>query len=157
DSLPDAVRSVTDHEERVLPLPAADMLPVQPLDGDAPAAILFTAAEEGRARGAVLSHRNLLANLRSTVEMMRHAEEDRLLAAIPQVHAFGLTVSLNAALAAGAAIVPVERFHPVRTLELMQQTGGTVLAGVPAMYLGILSVLERSPTPSHTLRITLSG
>lgn len=157
DELPAGIREASGDVQRWTELPAAGALPVPPRGGAEPAAILFTAAERGRARGAVLTHRSLIANLRSTVEMMRLGEDDRMLAALPQVHAFGLTVGLNAAMAAGATMIPVERFHPVRTLELLATTGATVFAGVPAMFMGILSVLERSPVPAHSLRITLSG
>lgn len=157
DEMPLGLRSVRNGEEQWLPLPDVDSALVNPPGGEAPAVILFTAAEVGRARGAVLTHRNLIANLRSTIEMMQLGEGDRMIAALPQVHAFGLTVGLNAALAAGVVIVPVERFHPVRTLELMSQTRATVFAGVPAMFMGILSVLERNPVPEHALRITLCG
>ena len=157
DELPDGVTLVRDHEERWLPLPDAAAAPTTFRGGDAPAAILFTAAERGRSRGAVLSHRNLIANLHSTVEMMDLSAADRVLAVLPLVHAFGLTVGLNAPLAAGATVVPMERYHPARTLERIATTDITVFAGVPAMFMGVLSVLERTPTPEHSLRIVLSG
>lgn len=157
DDLPRGIRARLGEEERWIPLPSADAPPVAPGSGGDAAVILFTAAERGRARGAVLSHRNLIANLRSTIEMMELSEDDRMLSALPQVHAFGLTVGLNAAMAAGAAVLPVERFHPARALELLPAVRPTVFAGVPAMYMRLLSVLERSEVPEHALRITLSG
>jgi long-chain acyl-CoA synthetase len=157
DELPAGVREIHQGREQWWPLPATEGRPDLARGGSDEAAILFTAAERGRARGAVLTHRNLIANLRSTMEMMRMDEHDRIVAALPQVHAFGLTVALNAAIAAGATVVPVERFHPVRTLELIATTRATVFAGVPAMFMGIMAVLEHHPLPSHALRITLSG
>lgn len=162
DALPNNLRVIPKSgPERILPLPLADHRskphPVSRRGGTEEAAVLFTAAEQGRARGAILTHRGLIANLRSTISMMRLKEDDRVLAVLPQVHAFGLTVGLNAALAAGAAIVPVERYHPVRTLELTTRMGVTVFAGVPAMFIGLLSVLERAPQSLESLRITLSG
>lgn len=162
DALPNNLRLIPESgPERVIPLAPADHRtkpePVVRSGGTEEAAILFTAAEQGRSRGAILTHRGLIANLRSTVSMMRLNENDRVLAVLPQVHAFGLTVGLNAAIAAGAAIVPVERYHPVRTLELTARMGITVFAGVPAMFIGLLSVLERNPQSLESLRITLSG
>lgn len=162
DGLPNHLRIIPESgPERIIPLPLADHRsrpqPISRRGGTEEAAVLFTAAEEGRARGAILTHRGLIANLRSTATMMRLREGDRVLGLLPQVHAFGLTVGLNAPLAAGAAIVPVERYHPVRTLELTIKMGVTVFAGVPAMFIGLLLVLERAPQPLDTLRITLSG
>jgi long-chain acyl-CoA synthetase len=157
DDLPAGIRELANGEERWLPLDPSRTTPVSTRGGGAEAVIIFTAAESGRARGAVLSHRNLVANLRSTLEMLRLREDDRVLAALPNIHAFGLTVSLNAAMAAGAAIVPVERFHPARTLELIGATRATVLMGVPAMFMGFLSVAEKNPVGEHALRVTLCG
>ena len=157
DDLPEGIREGGSGEERWLPLDPSRTAPVSTRGGGAEAVVIFTAAETGRARGAVLSHRNLVANLRSTVEMLRLREEDRVLAALPNIHAFGLTVSLNAAMAAGAAVIPVERFHPARTLELIGASRATVLLGVPAMFMGFLSVAEKNAVPGHTLRVTLCG
>ena len=157
DQLPSGVLLLRDGEEHLVPLPRSEAFPVQARGSDEEAAILFTSADRGRARGAVLSHRNLVANLRSTVEMMALEETDRMLSALPQVHAFGLTVGLNAPLAAGATVVPVERFHPARVMETLETLRPTVFAGVPAMFMAMLSVLERVAVPEHALRLTLSG
>ncbi|MEG3639749.1 AMP-binding protein [Magnetococcus sp. PR-3] len=57
-----------------------------------PAVVLFTSGSEGRAKGVVLSHGNLLANVQQialSVPLYRH---DRYLNTLPMFHAFGLTV-----------------------------------------------------------------
>ncbi|HEU0054978.1 MAG TPA: AMP-binding protein, partial [Longimicrobium sp.] len=127
------------------------------IGGDREAAIIYTSAQDGWARGARLTHRSLIANLRGVHEAMQMRPEDRVLAVAPFVHSFGLTVTLNAPLAAGATVVPVERFHPLRTLDALEQSGATVLAGVPAMFLGLIAAAEKRGTPSHALRIAICG
>jgi long-chain acyl-CoA synthetase len=156
DGLPHSLRLLDEGAERDLPLEASAR-PRARSGGDDVAALLFTAANRGHARAALLSHRNLLANLRSTVEAMALTADDRMLAALPLVHAFGLTVSLNAAVSAGAAVIPVERFHPLRVLDLLEAQRPTVMAGVPAMYIGLLSAAERRGVPAHALRLAISG
>lgn len=121
------------------------------------AAVIYTAAQHGRARGARLSHRNLAANARATVEAMRMVPDDRVIAALPLMHAFGLTVTLLAPLAAGAAVLPVERFNPVRMLDLLEESGATVLAGVPSMFLALIAAAERRPAPRLALRVAICG
>nr|CRH04532.1 putative AMP-dependent synthetase and ligase [Candidatus Magnetococcus massalia] len=67
-------------------------LPPTGFSADDPAVTLFTSGSEGQAKGVVLSHRNLLANIhqiRSAVTLHRH---DRYLNTLPMFHAFGLTV-----------------------------------------------------------------
>ena len=130
-----------------LPRPAADD----------EAAVIYTAADEGWARGARLTHRGLGTNLASTVEAMGMVAEDRVFALLPLIHAFGLTVTMTAPLSVGATIIPVERFHPVRTLDQLEASGATVMCGVPAMYLAMISAAERRGVPRHSLRVAICG
>ena len=88
---------------------------------------------------------------------MQLTPADRVLGLLPFIHAFGLTVTLNAPLACGATVVPVERFHPVRVLDTLEDSGATVLSGVPAMYLGLIAAAEKRGPPKHALRIAICG
>ncbi|HET6764207.1 MAG TPA: AMP-binding protein, partial [Longimicrobiaceae bacterium] len=123
----------------------------------AEAVVIYTSAMDGWARGARLTHRNLAANLLGTIEAMQVGPGDRVIALLPLIHAFGLTVTLNAPLSQGASVIPVERFHPVRLLDLLESSGATVLCGVPAMYTALLSAAERRGAPTHALRLALCG
>ena len=125
--------------------------------GDREAAVIYTSAMEGWACGARLTHRSLFSNLRGVVEAMQLVEGDRVLGLLPFVHAFGLTVTLNAPLAACATIVPVERFHPVRVLDVLERSGATVIAGVPAMFLAMIAAAEKHGAPKHALRVAICG
>ena len=125
--------------------------------GDREAAVVYTSAMDGWARGARLTHRGLVANLRGVAEAMQLGEGDRVLGLLPFGHAFGLTVTLNAPLVTGATVVPVERFHPVRVLDVLEDSGATVLAGVPAMFLAMIAAAEKRGTPKHALRVAICG
>ncbi|MEW8076370.1 MAG: MFS transporter [Candidatus Sedimenticola endophacoides] len=57
---------------------------------DAPAAILFSSGSEGRPKEVVLSHRNLMGNIRQISDVLDTREEDRVMATLPLFHAFGL-------------------------------------------------------------------
>lgn len=140
-----------------LPLDRAPEAAPAPLAPDDEAVVVFTAAQRGRARGARLAHRNLVANARATVEAMRLEPADRVLAVLPFVHLFGLTVTLVAPLAAGACVLPVARFHPLRLLELLEAEQATVLCGVPGVYGALLAAAERRGTPRHALRVAICG
>jgi long-chain acyl-CoA synthetase len=157
DEMPTSLRVVNDNGDRLVPLDHADAHVPDARGGDHEAVIVFTAATGGWARGAVLSHANLLANLRSTIEAMQIQPTDRVVAMLPLIHLFGLTVTLNAPLAAGAAVIPVERFHPTRLLELLQEEQATVMSGVPAMYMALIAAAERKGVPSDTLRVAICG
>jgi acyl-CoA synthetase (AMP-forming)/AMP-acid ligase II len=134
-------------------IPAA---PAHP-DAEAEAAVIYTAATDGWARGARLTHRSLGANLVGVLEAMQLGPEDRVFALLPFVHAFGLTVTLTAPLSAGATVIPVERFHAVRSVDLLETSEATVVCGVPAMYLGLIAAAERRGVPIHRLRVAICG
>ncbi|HEU4457436.1 MAG TPA: AMP-binding protein [Longimicrobium sp.] len=125
--------------------------------GDREAVVIYTAATGGWARGARLTHRSLGANLRGVVEAMQLTPEDCVLGLLPYGHAFGLTVTLNAPLAAGARVIPFDRFHPVRVLELMERHCATLVCGVPAMFVALVAAAEKRGAPKHSLRMAICG
>ena len=157
DELPRGVRVIERGDERDLELAGLAPIDDAPVPAEREAVVIYTAANYGWARGARLTHGNLIANLRSTVRAMGLVPEDRVLAALPLNHAFGLTVTLNAPLSIGATVVPLERFNPLRTLELMEAEQITILCGVPSLYLALLAAVERRGAPRHALRIALRG
>ncbi|MBJ7555189.1 acyl-[ACP]--phospholipid O-acyltransferase [Marinomonas spartinae] len=60
---------------------------------DDAAAILFSSGSEGTPKGVVLSHRNIMANIRQVSDVLNVRDNDRIMATLPLFHAFGLTVT----------------------------------------------------------------
>jgi long-chain acyl-CoA synthetase len=112
----------------------------------------------GRPLGAILTHRNLLANARATVQAAGVMQHERVLAALPWSHLFGLVVSGAAPLLAGAAITTMPRYNPAHTLQALEGDV-TMFVGVPAMYIAILALLERREEPfrRRKLRVCVCG
>ena len=87
---------------------------------DEEAAIVYTSAMAGTPLGAILTHRNLLANARSTLMATANTSDDRVLALLPFAHLFGLTVTASCTpLLAGARVTTMPKFNPGRGVELM--------------------------------------
>jgi acyl-[acyl-carrier-protein]-phospholipid O-acyltransferase/long-chain-fatty-acid--[acyl-carrier-protein] ligase len=57
------------------------------------ATILFSSGSEGLPKGVLLSHRNLVANVKQFAEILNPRDDDVVLANLPPFHAFGLTVT----------------------------------------------------------------
>jgi acyl-[acyl-carrier-protein]-phospholipid O-acyltransferase / long-chain-fatty-acid--[acyl-carrier-protein] ligase len=87
--------------EQLLLLSACVVLParlIYPLFGrpvkiEQPAAILFSSGSEGEPKGVVLSHRNIMGNIRQVSDVLDTREDDLIMASLPLFHAFGLTVT----------------------------------------------------------------
>ncbi len=107
------------------------------------AACLYTSGTTGRPKGAMLTHRNLLANIESFREILHVTEEDIFLAVLPMFHAFAATVLFLEPLSLGATIVVEPRFAPDLVLKAIAEHRVTLFAGVPTMF----AVLASIPQP----------
>jgi long-chain acyl-CoA synthetase len=158
-----------DERERILghlrPKAVIDTAPevepgeLSPLAGPAaPGIILYTSGSTGQPKGAVLSHAALAAANESWAgPVMGLTERDRVLAALPLAHSFGLNGALLAPLLAGAAVVLQERFSPEETLRAIGRHRVTVFPGVATMFARILEAPALADADLSSLRLAVSG
>jgi long-chain acyl-CoA synthetase len=134
----------------------------RPLDsvggGEDLAVLLYTSGTSGRPKGAMLTHRALLANLSQTSEIDPPvvAADDVVLLVLPLFHVFGLNGALGAVARHGATGVLTERFDPVETLDLVRRHGVTNIVGAPPMYVA-WSLLPDVGDAFTSVRLALSG
>jgi long-chain acyl-CoA synthetase len=116
--------------------------------GEDLAVLLFTAGTTGRPRGAMLSHRALLANLRQcgAIEPAPMLEDDVVLLVLPLFHIYGLNVGLGMVAATGARAVLTERFEPRETLAVVERERVTNIPGIPSMYVAWTDLEQRDGT-----------
>ena len=163
DDSPRAARVIIDGRVSDLDLGSHVGLPLEgdrSTDGrDEEATIVYTSAMAGRPLGAILTHRNLLANARSTGAATATTRDDRVLAVLPFAHLFGLTVTGIAPLLAGGDVRCVARFAPSAALERLERDEITMLVGVPAVFGALLSAIERrgAGVAAAALRLCLCG
>jgi long-chain acyl-CoA synthetase len=124
-----------------------------------PAVMLFTSGTAGTPRLAVLSHGNLVSNLRQMLDVPGTllGGDDVGLAAVPFFHVFGLNVVLGLTLATGAGLVCEERFEPREALDLVDRRGVTVVAGAPPMFADWAGVTPDGSSHFTHVRLVLSG
>jgi long-chain acyl-CoA synthetase len=126
---------------------------------DEECAIVYTSAMAGTPLGAVLTHRNLLANARQTREAVAQERDDHVLALLPYSHLFGLTVTMTSPMLAGARVTTMARFNPIVAVDLLERDAVTEVTGVPAVYAALLQAIERRDGRIHVpqLRVALCG
>ncbi|MCI4342948.1 MAG: long-chain fatty acid--CoA ligase [Thermoplasmata archaeon] len=100
------------------------------------AVLQYTGGTTGIPKAAMLTHRNLHANLLqiNSWNTRRKSGEEVLLASIPFFHIYALTVALFAGLADGATIVIQTRPDIPELLKLIDRYAPTQFPGVPALY-----------------------
>jgi acyl-[acyl-carrier-protein]-phospholipid O-acyltransferase/long-chain-fatty-acid--[acyl-carrier-protein] ligase len=72
---------------------------------DDTAAILFSSGSEGAPKGVMLSHRNILSNIKQIGDVLNVRDDDCWMATLPLFHAFGLTVTCLLPLIEGIPVV----------------------------------------------------
>ncbi|MGH9088761.1 MAG: AMP-binding protein [Acidimicrobiales bacterium] len=122
---------------------------------DDPALIVYTSGTTGSPKGAVLSHGNLLAAVRSLALGWRWQPDDRLVLALPLFHVHGLCAGLFGTLTAGASSVVLPKFSPDAVLGAAGKHSATLYFGVPTMYHRLLGS-GRAGELSR-LRLCISG
>jgi long-chain acyl-CoA synthetase len=120
------------------------------------AACLYTSGTTGRPKGAMLTHRNLLANIQSFREILHVTGADVFLCVLPMFHAFAATVLFLEPLSLGASIVVEPRFAPDLVLKAIAEHRVTLFAGVPAMF-AVLAGVPRADADFSAWRLCISG
>lgn len=139
-------------------LQSAEPSPVVDVDPDTVAAMLFTSGTAGAPRAAMLSHRNLAANIvQSQSAPVRTGPDDVVYGVLPLFHIFGLNVLLGVSLAVGATVVLVQRFDPATAGESIVERGVTVLPGAPPMWIAFAQFDDLPADTFATVRIAGSG
>jgi acyl-CoA synthetase (AMP-forming)/AMP-acid ligase II len=107
------------------------------LSPDDIAVMPYSSGTTGKPKGVILTHRNILANIRQleAIDWIRH--EDVTVNVFPLYHVAGLNSLLGALLAAGATLVLMRRFDLQLFLTLNQRYCATFLGCPPPVILAL--------------------
>ena len=125
---------------------------------DDPAVILFSGGTTGISKGIVLTNGNfnaLASQIVATNPMFRPG--DKMLAAMPIFHGFGLGVSIHSMLFNGGRCILVPRFTPKSYAKLMVSKRCNFVAGVPTLYEALLRLPKMDKADLSCLKGVFSG
>jgi len=101
-------------------------------------ALPYSSGTTGLPKGVMLTHYNLIANLRQMDGLEYFHQGDTLLCVLPLFHIYGLVVVLNMGLHQGATIVTMPRFDLEQFLSLIQKYRVTLSHIVPPIVLQLV-------------------
>ena len=122
------------------------------------AALQYTGGTTGTAKGAMLTHLNLVSNaLAFAVWIKGEAGKETFLVSLPLFHIYGMTTSLTAPISLAAKMVLIPKFDATATLETIQNHRVTVFCGVPTIYTALLANPKLGEYDLTSIRVCISG
>jgi long-chain acyl-CoA synthetase len=124
------------------------------------AVLQYTGGTTGTPKGAMLTHRNLVANAMQTAAWLpaRGPGPERVLGAIPLFHVYGLTaVMLFSILSGNEMILYPNPRETDAILKLIHRAKPSLFPGVPTMYIAILRNPRLSKYDLRSIRACISG
>lgn len=96
------------------------------------AVIIFTSGTLGRAKGVMLSQKNLASNLMDMVSLFGIFPTDRFLSILPMHHTYECTCGMLCPLYGGSSIFYARSLKTI--VEDLQRSKATMLLGIPLLY-----------------------
>ncbi|MDQ3862815.1 MAG: AMP-binding protein, partial [Actinomycetota bacterium] len=125
--------------------------------GEDLAVIAYTSGTTGRSKGAMLLHRNLVANAQAVCEAWRWTGEDTLLLALPLFHTHGLMVGAHGTFLTGSGAELHRKFDAAAVYDALLAGRVTMFFGVPTMYTRLLREAEARDERPRPIRLYVSG
>ncbi|WP_308915690.1 AMP-binding protein [Jannaschia sp. LMIT008] len=124
------------------------------------AVLQYTGGTTGAAKGAMLTHANLLVNMEQTMEMIEGVApgEEVALTALPLYHVFAFTVNLLGFWWLGARNVLIPNPRPLSSLKrAFENYRITWMSGVNTLFNGLTNELWFRETPPRHLKFASAG
>jgi acyl-CoA synthetase (AMP-forming)/AMP-acid ligase II len=90
---------------------------------DDTAVLPYSSGTTGQAKGVILTHRNLVANLAQIEPLLGVTPETKMLAVLPFFHIYGMTVMMNAGLRSRSTVVTMPKFDLQEFLRVISENG----------------------------------
>ncbi len=128
-------------------------------NSDELAVLQYTGGTTGLAKGAMLTHRNLLSNAFQTrywTPDIRLGQEVTLCAA-PFFHSYGMTVGMNLSILGAATMVLVPRFKAKDIVAVVRRYRPTLFPGIPTMYIALMREVGKHSDYMRSIKYCISG
>jgi acyl-coenzyme A synthetase/AMP-(fatty) acid ligase len=127
------------------------------IDPDHPLLLTYTSGTTSMPKPVLRSHGGERWSAITYGKGWNFQHGDRVLVAMSLAWVYGICSQSQSALASGASIRILPRFHPVRVLELVERERITTFAGSVSMYPILLDVLDEQPFDISSLTKIFGG
>ncbi len=123
------------------------------------AVLQYTGGTTGVPKGAMLTHRNLSANIQQVYMWFPDIAEgeEKVLGILPLFHVFAMTMVMNYAIKSGAAMILLPRFELESALKVIHEKRPTLFPGVPTIYNAINNYEKLGAFDLSSIKLCLSG
>ncbi len=113
---------------------------------EATAALIYTSGTTGAPKGAMLSHRAILANAEATMKVVPPLKSDVFLSILPMAHAFERSLGYVLPIMTGSTVAHAQSLQRLRAD--LAEIRPSVIMGVPRLYEAIYRSAERAAAES---------
>ncbi len=121
------------------------------------AVLPYSSGTTGKAKGVMLTHRNLVANTEQSMSIIAERADDVVLAVLPFFHIYGMNVIMSITLKLRAKLVTMPRFDLDSFLSLIEEQGITFLYIAPPMAVALAKHPAVDNIDTSSVRAVLSG
>ncbi len=136
-------------------------IPVEGIDPKGLAVLIFTSGTTGTSKAVMLSHHNIMSNMKSVERFIEINEKDSLCSIIPMHHTFEGTAGFLFPLFRGASIYYPPSLKPTDILATMKEAKVTCLIAVPLLFEKFVGAVYRkvasASVPTKVMFKAISG
>jgi acyl-[acyl-carrier-protein]-phospholipid O-acyltransferase/long-chain-fatty-acid--[acyl-carrier-protein] ligase len=141
---------------KMLPAPLLAWTFASDSDPDDLATIIFSSGSTGVPKGVMLTHRNILSNIDSAMQVFKLTDTDVMIGVLPFFHAFGFTATLWLPLVNSFGVV----YHPnpmdAKTIgDISAKYRGTIIISTPTFYSSYIRKIQ--PEQLAQMRYAIVG
>jgi len=142
----------------ILPSSLIEWLYFTPTRLDDVATVLFSSGSEGMPKGILLTHKNLLANIKQVSALLNFQDDDVILNSLPIFHSFGLTITTLLPLCEGITMVSAPDPTDAHAIgKLTARYRATIMFGTATFFRLYTRNRKLHPLMFDSLRMIVAG